>query len=490
MLTDSHCHLSFKDYPETELGGILQRAFENDVTTLITIGAGEGIEGNAAAVSLAQKYPQIFATVGIHPHDAKLVHQGNGESINGQGDPVNGHGEPVEPSLGSGSVMTHIEQLAGDPKVVAIGEVGLDFHYEHSPRGVQERVFAAFVDLSNRVGKPLVIHDRGAGDRTYEILKSHLEKLPPPAVIHCFTGTKELAKKYLDLGCLISFSGIVTFKKADDLREVVKMVPVEKMLIETDSPFLAPEPFRGKRNEPAFVKRVAETIAEIKSLSLEDVARITTLNAKRFFKLPLPELVAQVAYAIRDSLYLNITNRCTLACTFCPKFIDFEVKGYFLKLPKEPTVEEVLAQIGDPSKYAEVVFCGYGEPTRRLDDLKEIAGRLRKKFPHIKLRLNTDGLGNLVHQRDIIPELSPLIDRVSVSLNAADAATYAKYCPSKYREAAYPAVKDFIRNAVGKFSEVTATVVGMPDIDQKSCRKIAEEELGARFRFRPLNEVG
>lgn len=488
MLTDSHCHLGFKDYPSEELEGVLQRAFENDVTTLITIGAGEGIEGNSAAVSLAQKYPQIFATVGIHPHDAELVSLGYGDPSTSSGEPS--QREEERAGVRGRDIMSEIEQLAIDPKVVAIGEVGLDFHYEHSPRAVQERVFAAFVDLSNRVGKPLVIHDRGAGDRTYEILKSHLEKLLPPAVIHCFTGTKELAKKYLDLGCLISFSGIVTFKKAADLREVVKMVPVEKMLIETDSPFLAPEPFRGKRNEPAFVKRVAETVAEIKSLSLEDVARITTLNAKRFFKLPLPELVAQVAYAIRDSLYLNITNRCTLACTFCPKFIDFEVKGYFLKLPKEPTVEEVLAQIGDPSKYAEVVFCGYGEPTRRLDDLKEIAGRLRKKFPQIKLRLNTDGLGNLVHQRDIIPEIVPLIDRVSVSLNAANAATYAKYCPSKYREAAYPAVKDFISKAVGKFSEVTATVVGMPDIDPEACRRIAEEELGARFRFRPLNEVG
>ncbi len=197
-----------------------------------------------------------------------------------------------------------------------------------------------------------------------------------------------------------------------------------------------------------------------------------------------------IAYPIRDSLYLNMTNRCTLACTFCPKFIDYTVKGYVLKLNKEPTVEEVMMAIGNPTSYREIVFCGFGEPTQRLTDLLEITRRLKKQYPESKIRLNTDGLGNLVYGRNIIPELAKGIDAVSVSLNAADAPTYAKYCRSKYREKAYEAVKDFIREAKKYIREVTATVVGLPDIDRQACRKLVEEELGVRFRYREYNQVG
>lgn len=462
MLIDSHCHLSFKDYPEHELDFILSRAVDNDVTYLINIGAGEGYESNEKAVALAKQYPQIYATVGIHPHDAQIVDD---------------------------SVVQKIRQLAATNKVVAMGEIGLDFYYEHSPKNVQEKVFRTFIKLAEEVNKPIMIHDRGAGHRTYEILKETLTK-NHEVMIHCFTGDAGLAKKYLDLGCILSFTGIITFKKSHELREIVKWVPIERMLIETDAPYLAPEPHRGKKNEPAHVKLVAQKIAEIKALNFEDVARITTLNAKRFFNLPLPDLVPQIAYAIRDSLYLNITNRCTLACRFCPKFVDYEVKGYYLKLPKEPTVDEVLSQIDNLSRYQEIVFCGYGEPTRRLEAVLQISRHLKQQNPVLRIRLNTDGLGNLVHERNIVPELAQVIDAMSVSLNAADAKTYAKYCPSKYGEAAYPAVKDFIREATKHVQEVIASIVGLPDVDREACRKIAEEELGAKFRYREYNNVG
>lgn len=259
MLIDSHCHLSFKDYPSEEIPDLLKRAAANYVTTLINIGAGDAFEGNAAALDLAQKYSNIFCTVGIHPHDAKIVDAG---------------------------MVRQIEEMAKNPKVVAIGEIGLDFHYLHSPQDIQENVFQQFIELAKKVDKPIMIHDRDALDRTHDILRSH--QIPIGRImIHCFTGTMELAKKYLALGCLISFTGIITFKKADELREVVKMVPLDQMLIETDSPFLTPDPFRGKRNEPAHVRLVAEKVAEIRGISLEEVAKQTTQNAIRFFNLPL-----------------------------------------------------------------------------------------------------------------------------------------------------------------------------------------------------------
>lgn len=462
MLIDSHCHLSFPDALNGTLDEVLERASDADISYMINIGAGDGFEGNTRALELAKTYPQIFCTLGIHPHDADIV---------------------------TDEMMCEIESMASHDKVVAIGEIGLDWYYEHSKKEKQIEVFKNFIRLAKKLNKPIVIHDRGAEDHTYNILKEEgVEK--GQVVIHCFTGTKELAQKYLDLGCYLSFTGIITFKNAEDLREVVKLTPVENMLVETDSPYLAPIPHRGKKNEPAYVKLVAEKVSQIKGLSFDDVARITTLNAKRFFNLPLPDLTTSVAYAIRNSLYLNITNRCTLACRFCPKFIDYEVKGYYLKLNKEPTVEEVLDQVGDPSSYDEIVFCGYGEPTRRLDDLLKIAKTIKQTYPQMKIRINTDGLGNKVYDRNILPELSECIDALSVSLNAHNAEVYAKHCPSKYKEEAYPAVKEFIKEAVKHIPSVTASVVGLPDVDPVEAEKIATKELGAKFRFRPLDQVG
>lgn len=257
MLIDSHCHLSFKDYADTGIEDILKHAQESGVTQMITIGAGEGFEGNQKAIQLAQQYPEIYCTVGIHPHDAKIV---------------------------TPDIVCQVEELAKNEKVVAIGEIGLDFHYENSPKEVQEKIFDQFVKLAQKIKKPIVIHDRDAGDKTWQILKDN-EVKENEVMIHCFTGTMDLAKKYLDLGCYLSFTGIITFKKAQDLREVVKITPLEKLLIETDSPYLAPNPYRGKRNEPAYVKYVAEKVGEIKGVSFEEVAAATTSNAKSFFKL-------------------------------------------------------------------------------------------------------------------------------------------------------------------------------------------------------------
>lgn len=477
MLIDSHCHLNFRGLKE-DTAGVMARAKASGVDYLINVGVGDSLDDTEAAVRLAQSHENIFASVGIHPHEVAKV---------------------------ANADLARLEALAKESKVVALGEVGLDYYYEHSPAEVQKKWLREFVRLARRVNLPLILHIRDAFAEAYEIVGAE-GGFDGKGVVHCFTGTQEWADKFRQQGFFISFSGIVTFKKSTALQEVVRHLPVEAMLVETDAPYLAPEPYRGKTNEPAYVVKTAETIAALKKLSVADVARITARNTRDLFDLPIEfaDDTAKIAYAIRDSLYLNITNRCTIACVFCPKFDDWMVKGHYLRLRREPTVEQIWSAIGDPSPYQEVVFCGYGEATQRLDVLKEIARRLKEKG--MKVRLDTDGLGNLIHGRSIVPELAGIIDSVSVSLNAPDAATYARLCPSKYGEAAYPAVKEFIREAKKYISDVQATVVGVeeikqarsavegvmrtPTIDREACRKIVEEELGVRFRWREYNNVG
>jgi TatD DNase family protein len=461
-LVDTHSHLDVERF-DKDRDEVLRRAWEAGLDWLVVIGSGEGLPGARRALGLAKEIEQAFATIGVHPHEAKDW--------------------PLADHPG-------YRELAADPKVVGVGEIGLDYHYMHSPPEVQRERFREFIGLAGELGKPIVVHSREAKEDTLEILRATRNDYPG-GVMHCFSGDYGMARTCLDLGLFISISGVVTFRNANDLREVVQRIPVERMVIETDCPYLTPAPHRGKRNEPAFVSLVAKKIAEIHKLAVEDVERITTQNARKLFGLE-SGIAPSITYRIRNSLYVNLTNRCTLACTFCPKFVDFMVKGYFLKIgAKGPKPADVLAEVDQAvadQRPDEVVFCGYGEPTLRLEELKEIAQGLKARGHRV--RLNTDGLANLVHGRDVAPELAGLVDSVSVSLNAQDADTYARHCPSRYGREAYPQVKAFIQAVKPHVPDVQATVVGLPGVDVEACRRIAEEELGVRFRFRPLDEVG
>ncbi|MFH1653043.1 MAG: TatD family hydrolase [Pseudomonadota bacterium] len=457
---DSHAHLTFPDFGD-DLEAVLNRAWEAGLEYIITVGAGDGLEGNAEAIHLADEEKRVYATVGIHPHDAKLF---------------------------TDNTFKTLEELASHPKVVAIGEIGLDFHYKHSSRAEQIYAFRRQLDLAHELKKPVIIHDREAHDEMLKILDKH--GFPKEGILfHCFSGDIDFARVLIEEGANLSIPGIVTYKNAHDMREVAANAPLERLFIETDSPYLAPHPHRGKRNEPSYVVEVAAMIAQLKNLHLDDVARVTTLNTKRLFNLPGADVEYSIAYQIRNSLYLNVTNRCNLACVFCPKHIDYEVKGHYLKLENEPNVEEVFQAMGNPEKYDEVVFCGYGEPTLRLELIKIIAKRMKDVHAK-KIRLNTDGLANLVYGRDVTKELKGLIDSVSVSLNAPDAVSYAKICPSKYKDKAYEAVKDFILKAKESIPEVVATAVAMPEIDIDACQRIAEKDLGVKFRAREYMNLG
>lgn len=454
-LIDSHAHIYHKDY-SGDFGDMLKRAEDAAVAAIIVVGTD--IESSRESVELAEKYPQLYAAVGIHPHDAGGV---------------------------TDDCCKVIRTLAlSTPKVVAIGEIGLDFYRDRSPRDMQEQVFAAFLQLAAELDKPVIIHDRDAHERVMTILR---ESSVRRGVLHCFSGDAEMAAEAIGMGLYLSFPGTLTYPANEAQRNLVRSLSIDRMLLETDCPYLTPVPFRGKRNEPAYVRFTAEKVAEVKGLTLDDVARITTKNVRDLFGIRLWDQSAKIAYRIRNSLYLNITNRCSNRCTFCAKFDDFTVKGHNLLLDGEPSFDEVMVAVGTPVGIDEVVFCGYGEPLLRLDLVIQVAGELKRRG--YRIRINTDGQANLAHGRNILPELSGLVDSISVSLNAPDAAIYENICNTPFGDAGFIGVCDFITAAKECIPQVAASAVTLPAVDIVACRNLALS-LGVEFRVRDYAEVG
>lgn len=455
VLIDSHAHIYYEEYSQ-EFPEMLQRASDAGVEAIVVVGTD--VESSRHAVALAEQHAHLYAAVGIHPHDAAKV---------------------------TDDCYEIIRKLAiSSNKVVAIGEIGLDFYRDRSPRDIQETVFRRFLRIAQELNKPVIIHDRDAHERVMVIVR---EENTTKGVLHCFSGDSNMAAEAITRGLYISIPGTVTYPGNQALRDVVQHVSIDHMLIETDCPYLTPVPHRGTRNEPAYVRYAAQKVAEVKGLTVEDVARITTKNSSDLFGINLWDQSTKIAYKIRNSLYLNITNRCSNHCTFCPKFDNFTVKGHNLMLSSEPSFEEVLAAIGEPENIDEVVFCGYGEPLIRLDLVKQLAAALKQRG--YQIRINTDGQANLVHGRNILPELAGLVDSISVSLNAPDASTYRTLCNTPFLDAGFDGMCAFIREAVVHISQVTATAVTVPGVPIDSCRQLAES-LGAQFRVREYSEVG
>jgi TatD DNase family protein len=452
-MIDTHCHLDMKEF-DSDREEVIKRAREAGFEALITVGSD--LQGTLKGMRLAEKHDFIYASVGIHPHDARDFTEG---------------------------VYADLRQWSAGQKVVAIGETGLDYHYDHSPRETQKEVFRSHLRLAGEVGLPVIVHSREAAGDTLTILKeSGIQR----GVLHCFSGDREMAEKAMAMGFYLSVAGPVTFKKSLLLKEIVRLIPDDYILVETDAPYLAPEPFRGKRNEPAYMLSTLRHVADLRGVSLEDMARITSLNAKRLFAVGVIPEKAEIAYRIRDSLYLNITNRCTNACSFCVKFRSDFVKGHKLRLDCEPSEEDIKKAIGDPSAYKEVVFCGYGEPLQRLDTVKNVAGWVKRNGGRV--RINTNGHANMIHKRNIVPELKGVVDSISISLDAQDESTYDSICRPFYPHA-YQEVIRFIERAKEVIPDVQVTVVELGDVDVARCREIAEK-LGVKFRLRKFDIVG
>lgn len=257
MLIDTHCHL---DFPElaSDRAGVLARAKAAGVGRMITISTQ--VRNFATYAAIAEAHDNVFCTVGTHPHQA--------------------HEEPE-------ASVAEIVRLAGHPKCVGIGEAGLDYHYDRAPRDVAKRVFRTHIAAARESGLPLVIHARDADEDVGDILEDEMGKGAFKALLHCFTASRRLAERGLALGLYVSFSGVVTFKNSDELRAIARDVPMDRLLVETDAPFLAPVPFRGKRNESAYVASTATKLAEVKGVTPEALAEATTANALRLFsKMP------------------------------------------------------------------------------------------------------------------------------------------------------------------------------------------------------------
>ncbi len=285
-LVDSHCHIDGEAFDD-DRDEVVRRARDAGVVAMLNIGTGDPHSDDfLRAVQVAEKYENVFASVGVHPHDAKLY---------------------------DGKAEEHLIDLAKSEKVIAWGEIGLDYYYDHSPRDVQQEVFRRQIRTARDLGLPIIIHSRDADDETVEILTAEFRRsgdtlVPPDAasasvqplgggtaggdrsvraqgIMHCFGGTPEMAEALMPLGFMISFAGNVTFKKAENLRDAARVVPLDRLMIETDCPFLTPIPFRGKRNEPAYVEHTARFLAEFYGVPFEDLARQTTKNFVDFFKL-------------------------------------------------------------------------------------------------------------------------------------------------------------------------------------------------------------
>jgi TatD DNase family protein len=263
MLVDSHCHLDFPEFAP-ELDAVVARAEAAGIGRMVTISTR--VKRHAQILAIAERFPSVTCSVGTHPHHA---HE--------------------ELDITADDLIARTSH----PKVVAIGEAGLDYHYDNAPRDAQEQGFRTHIAAARATQLPLVIHAREADDDTARILEEETGKGPFPAVLHCFTGGPELARRALALGHYISFTGIVTFRNSADLRAIAKDVPADRFLVETDAPYLAPLPYRGKRNEPAYVAEVAKMLAEVRGVSFEELARQSTENFFRLFsKVPRPAVAA------------------------------------------------------------------------------------------------------------------------------------------------------------------------------------------------------
>jgi TatD DNase family protein len=263
MFVDSHAHIDGEEY-DTDRDAVVERARAAGVRAILNVGTGD--PRSAAferAVGVSEKYENVFVAVGVHPHDAKLFDEETADRL--------------------------IQLARRSPRFIAWGEIGLDYHYDHSPRQVQREVFRRQIQIARRMQLPVIIHSREAHDETVSILREELDGSTTRGIMHCFGGSMGMALSVIELGFMVSFAGNVTFKKAEDLREVARRIPLDRLLVETDCPFLTPVPFRGKRNEPARVREVAACLAGLHNLTTEEIGRITTENFGRFFNLNLAD---------------------------------------------------------------------------------------------------------------------------------------------------------------------------------------------------------
>jgi len=459
MLIDTHAHLDFNDFSQ-DISLVIERARGADVTHIISVGVD--LASSHKCIEIAHNYANVYASVGIHPHDASKV-KGN-------------------------EFIQTIRELIHKDKVIALGEIGLDYYRNLSPAEEQKDLFRTFLELHKESGLPLILHARDSFDDLFIILRETIGDSNIKGVMHCFSGDASVLHEALSLGLYISFTGSITYKKNDALRSLVVKVPDERLLLETDSPYLAPQSQRGKRNEPAFLTEIARFIAQLRGIRIDDLARITTYNCQKLLGFPIINMTPQIVYRIRDSLYINTTIQCSNECQFCVRFHGDIVKGHNLRITTDPSVSEVIKEINYyQGNFKEVVFCGFGEPFIRLDFIKSVAHELKKQ--NIYIRIDTNGQGNLIHKRNVLPELQGLIDEVCVSLNTPNEKLYNEICRPHLGKNVYAGIIDFIQEAKKIIPRVVITFLDLPQVNIEEMKQKAQA-LGVAYRMRHYNKVG
>ena len=450
MFIDTHSHLFYPNFTE-DIDEVIERAKQNGVEFVVV--PATDIETSKQVIDLCDKYDMVYGTVGVHPHETKDWND---------------------------NIIEQIHQLAQHKKIVAIGEIGLDYYYDFSPPEKQIHAFKAQIELALELNLPIVVHNRDSDKDMMDIITSYCGR-GLKAQFHCFNASLNDAFEFLKMNHFISFTGNITFKNRSDVRSVLEKISLENLLLETDSPFMTPSPFRGKRNEPSYVKYVAEKVAEIHQLPVDEVAKITSYNAFRLFGIGKTPGVSYT-YPLGKSLYINVTNRCNADCTFCKRKTFPFISGYNLGMKKseEPSSEIYIKEIGDPKKYDEIVFCGYGEPTIRWEIVKEVAEYVKANGGNT--RLNTNGHGNLINHRDITPEMKNLIDVVSISFNTFDSKQYAELM--RLDEKHFFEMINFAKLSKPYVKKVVMSVVTIDEVEIERARKVVEDEIGAEFRVR------
>ncbi len=454
MIVDSHAHLDLAQF-DADREQVIRRARNAGLESVLSVAmASPDRPSLANTLKLLARHDFLFAAVGVHPHDARAA---------------------------TPEFLDSLVPCFENQRVAFWGEIGLDYHYRNSPVDKQKAAFRRQLQKARSLDKPVVIHCRDAWPDLLAILQQESGGKKFKGILHNFTGNEDQANRCLSLGLLLSFSGIITFKTSEELRKVAHGLRLDQVLTETDAPYVAPNPHRAARNEPFFVFDVARGLASAMDVSLDDVTRNTTCNFRRLIGKNVADSKDVLVYAIRDRLYVNLTNRCTAHCVFCRRESSPVASGYDLKLEKEHSVSSYLEAIGDPERYSEIVFCGFGEPTIRLDELLEIGRSLKARGARV--RLNTNGHGNMIHRRDIVPDLATCLDEVSVSIDAADDKTYARIVRADFGPEAFRGVVDFVKACVGRIPRVLLTAVDIPNLELEAVRNLARE-LGVEFRVR------
>jgi TatD DNase family protein len=458
MFIDTHAHLDDEAF-QSDIAQVIERARDGGVTQILN--AGSTLVANQRIIELLGSGILRWGALGLHPHEFN---------------------QPLAWD------EHHLAAQLAQEGIVALGEIGLDFHlFPGAPapdREQQLKGFARQLALAKTMELPVIVHVREAFGEALETLRS--AGLARGGVIHCFSGDRKWMEKFLELGYHIGISGMVTYPKADDLREAVAACPVDRLVLETDCPYLPPQSRRGQRNEPVYVAEIARYVAQLRGIEPAELGRVTTANAERLFKMGSGH-PGTLVYPIDRNLYVNLTNRCTARCVFCPREYNRRVRGHELSLQREPRASEIIAAIPHPQEYAEIVFCGFGEPTLRYPTLLDAARQLKARGARIRVNTNGHALG--LFAADLLAQARQWVDTWSISLNAPSPEAYAASVRPQAPDLGFQAVLDFIREAVSQGGKVIVSCVEHHGADCAAVEKIVTG-LGAIYRARPLDRLG